>query len=99
MSKATHDIDIERQRQIAKGFSGMHDDQHANGELVTFALLLGSHYTQITGAAYPPWVDDSVSHAMDRHASNPRQMLVICAALLQAEIERIDRLAENRDPS
>ena len=42
MSKATHDIDIERQRQIAKWFSGMHDDQHANGELVTFALCWGA---------------------------------------------------------
>jgi len=99
VSRAIIDIDRERQRQIMNGFNSTHDDQHVSGELVQFAMEIAGYYAHIQGVACPSWIDSAVDKVAERCTGDNRQLLVVAAALLQAEIERIDRLAENRDPS
>ena len=99
MSKAIDDVLAERQRQIAeKGWTPEHDDQHSDGVIA----LAGSGYAyaaawatmapsdeQFTDEAPPPaWPED-----WEFKPNQPRQMLVKAAALMLAEIERIDRAA------
>ena len=93
-SQAIHDVIAERQRQIAKeGFDLAHDDAHAEGELA------------MAGAAYAvnPTTPDRVKlHWWDTppwwpwarrwwKPKSSREDYVRAAALIIAEIEKIDR--------
>lgn len=90
------EITAERERQIeAEGFSIDHDDQHNAGELLTAALCYAQRrmdenrfgtFTPNAPAAWP-W-DEDWWKPKDR-----RRDLVRAAALLVAEIERLDRHA------
>lgn len=97
MSKALEDITAERRRQQeAEGWTAEHDDTHEAGEMACAAAcyainsavpLVGS----VATARYWPW---------DMRWWKPtgrRRDLVKAAALLVAEIERLDR-AEARQP-
>lgn len=90
------DIREERARQVAvEGWTPAHDDQHTGGDLAAAAAAYAfSAYTATTPrylAADPsgfwPW---DVSWWKPRGA---RRDLVRAAALIVAEIERLDRLA------
>lgn len=73
------EIEVERAKQIARGFTAAHDDaEHPDGKLATVAagLLLGQ--------------DDGWG-IMQRHQHDPRQRLIIAAALIVAEVQRLDR--------
>ena len=109
MNKAVKDVLAERVRQVeVEGWSSGHDDQHKHGELAMAAACYAAHSSgweainqtrlsedvmrtvhraqQFVGAMWP-W---------DRRWWKPktaRQNLVRAAALLLAEIERIDRAA------
>lgn len=82
----------ERHRQItAEGWTPEHDDTHTNGELATAASL----YARDHGTAYRnhppkdwPW-DREWWKPKDR-----RSDLVRAGALIAAEIDRLDRLAD-----
>lgn len=93
---AWRDVIDERRRQItAEGWSPIHDDEHCNGEIAraaaTYALyelgVPGSLRLQLDHGMQPlwPWDWDWLK------PKGPRRNLVRAAALLLAEIERIDR--------
>lgn len=84
-TNAEHDVLAERAKQRER-WSAEHDDtEHADGMLAhgAAAILLkaGPH------GGNPDWVN----HAIEKHAENPRQRLVVVVALLIAEIDRLDR--------
>lgn len=97
-SKATDDVVAERRRQIeAEGWTPEHDDEHDSGELADVAACyaLGVYSDRadagVPGDIPPYWPqswDESWWRPKDR-----RRNLVRAAALLIAEIERLDRAA------
>jgi len=102
---ALHDVIAERRRQVSEeGWDAAHDDEHAKGELGRAALnylaaaciatLLGGKSYEGTpplhrwgGALGWPW------HWSWWKPGIVRRMLVKAAALILAEIERLDRAA------
>jgi len=74
------EIAAERRRQIEKGYTAEHDDQHVDGELADAAAAYATGY-----AGWWPWSLDTWKPA------DSRRQLIIAAAFLMAEIERIDR--------
>ena len=82
------DVAAERRRQIeAEGWTPEHDDEHANGEL---ALAATCYAAWGEGDPMPmrwPWAADWWK------PKDERRNLVRAAALLLAEIERLDRNA------
>lgn len=96
LTKAAQDVLAERQRQIEReGWTAQHDDAHQPGELAAAA----GRYV-INGAAclgvQPPCLDFGANwpwHPSWWKPTTPRRDLVKAAALLLAEIERIDRNA------
>lgn len=102
--KGLNDIAAERARQISKeGWSAAHDDTHTNGELATAAGV----YALVAGSSDRHWIinglsgNDYIAAAMklwpwDRSwfkPSTPRRDLIKAAALIVAEIDRLDRLS------
>lgn len=95
MSKAIEDVIAERKRQIEKeGYSTEHDDEHNNFEMSDAALCYiesAQHEgmpCDVSGAW--PW---DIKYWKPK---SPREDLVRAAALIIAEIERLDR-ANARD--
>ena len=89
-TKAETDVLAERAKQRAK-WGNAHDDDHRGDELADAAAMLAysMRLDELTEVA-PPWALALANeHALDR-----RRELVIAAALLLAEIERIDRGGE-----
>lgn len=96
VSKASSDVLAERQRQIeAEGHDHEHDDQKASGELALAAACYTLHSVarengHEQNAVPSPW-------PWPPHwwkPTNTRRDLVKAAALIIAEIERIDRVGE-----
>ncbi len=87
MSKALEDIAAERRRQIEKGFGYDHDDEHDNGDLARAAICYAADGSQKLDciAWLAPWGQDPFT-TTDRRAD-----LIRAAALLVAEVERLDR--------
>ncbi len=84
MSKAIEDVIAERQRQVdVEGWTPEHDDKHTDGALAKAATCYATVYG--LGASYWPW-DIKWWKPKDR-----RSNLIRAAALIIAEIERIDR--------
>ncbi len=85
------DVQAERRRQITtEGWTPEHDDEHNGGELADAAAC----YALWAGGINPgnwrefwPWAPEWLKH------SEPRRMLVKAAALILAEIQRLDRAA------
>jgi hypothetical protein len=91
-SQALADVVKERKTQRQKGYDAAHDDQHDDGSLGLFAERLISATGRIDRSN---WTHEARGHVIKKHDGNLRHMLVIAAALLIAEIERIDRLPSN----
>lgn len=96
LGKALTDIADERKRQVEQeGWSADHDDAHYNGELAEAGgcyALYGSHEAHGDFSEKPPveWPWDwGWWKPKDR-----RRDLVRAAALIVAEIERLDRLSQ-----
>lgn len=97
MSKSIDDVAAERGRQIAlEGRSSKHDDAMQPGELAVAGLCYAGHAAatlagcgQDTIPSPWPW------HQRFWKPKGPRRDLVRAAALLIAEIDRIDRLEGN----
>jgi hypothetical protein len=71
------DIVAERQRQVARGYTAEHDDEHATGEIISGEWGAVMRLERVVAGIHP----------------NPRDGLVQAAALVVAEIERLDRAA------
>jgi len=103
MMQAVRDVLTERRRQIEiEGWSSEHDDGHDSGQMARAAACyaLGRNDSLIfpPWARFPkglpvwPWDNDWWK------PSNPRRNLVKAAALIVAEIERLDRAASLHPP-
>jgi hypothetical protein len=85
----------ERNRQVAReGFDDTHDDDHGDGQLCRAAmaycqsastLLTDTSHLAPKPPSYWPW------EARWWKPKNPRRDLIRAAALIVAEIERLDR--------
>ena len=101
LARAIVDVAMERQRQVdVEGYSAEHDDQHSDGALARaaacYASLAGTRKRELLvegpyspGSAFTSWPWESVWWK----PTTPRRDLVKAAALIVAEIERLDRLA------
>lgn len=99
------DIAKERHRQIEKeGWSLEHDDEHEHGELADAAACYAAttrafRAEEHVGVGYKPymaymdlWPKSWADHWF-KPKKNRRRALIKAAALLVAEIERLDRVA------
>lgn len=85
-SAAAFDVLAERRKQVeVDGWTHEHDDGHSNGELADAAISYANEGHDLT-VFFWPWDEPMVSHGR-------RADLVRAAALLIAEIERLDRKA------
>jgi len=91
-AQASIDVIDERVRQLEEeDWDYTHDDEHINGELIHAAICyaqIGQNPYDPQGQVRPmtwPWGDD------DWKPKSNRENLVRAAALLIAEIERLDR--------
>ena len=83
--RAAIDVVDERVRQLeAEEWDYAHDDQYVNGELVDAAICYVQGHRILKDTTWP-WGTD------DWKPKSYRENLVRAAALLIAEIERIDR--------
>jgi hypothetical protein len=102
---ALDDIAKERQRQISKeGWTLAHDDEHDRGELADAAACYAAttrafKAEEFAGVGYKPYTSysDLWPQSWSDHWFKPkksrRRKLIIAAALIVAEIERLDRAA------
>lgn len=87
------EVNAERERQkVVEGWSDDHDDKHASGVLATAGALYAINAAKgiQSGAPVPlgwPWSPEWWK------PKSPRHDLIRAAALIVAEIERLDRLA------
>lgn len=100
------EIAKERERQIAaEGYSEAHDDAHRHGELAFAAgahALRAANLNRPKAAVLPAQLGPAAIYSGDLWPADwgvmklhdQRRSLVIAAALLVAEIERLDRLGE-----
>lgn len=103
VASAVADIIAERQRQISKeGWTLEHDDEHEDGSLADAAACYAAttrafKAEEFAGVGYKPYTSysdlwpASWSDHWFRPKRDRRRRLVIAAALLVAEIERLDR--------
>ena len=97
-TQAAYDVLAERRRQVeAEGWTPEHDDQHEVGELATAAACYaGNAGGYVWAGGWPgevwPWAREWWK------PSTPRRDLVKAAALILAEIERLDRAEEGATP-
>lgn len=92
------DIEAERLRQIRKeGWTSEHDDEHELGEMAMAAASYAQKSTE-DYAKYPNMIPpDNWPWGLDWwKPKNPRRDLVRAAALLVAEIERLDRAGKQQ---
>lgn len=92
------EIARERERQMTvEGYTPAHDDQHGNAELGRAAAYYAAHAAAFT---YRDGPDHDLLMAINRlwpwdpgrrKPSHPRHNLMRAAALIVAEIERLDR--------
>lgn len=91
LTKAATDVLAERQRQIeVEGWTPDHDDQHDDGQLALAAACYAYQAdAPMKGEAPFGWPWDRIWWK----PGDRRRMLVKAAALILAEIERLDRQA------
>jgi len=79
----------EREKQKRKGWRAEQDDQHVRGELANAAAAYAAADTPYTwnGVALYPW-------PWKQRSKDRRHCLIVAAALIIAEIERLDRRKE-----
>ena len=84
------DIATERVKQIAKGWDAHHDDFHEDGALAIAAGCIAIYSATCNSPKHLfPWDDETLTRWTDKPR---RQQLIIAAALVVTEIERLDRV-------
>jgi hypothetical protein len=90
------DILMERRRQITQeGYTPAHDDYHTTGELAQAAAAYALATTPYAFEARTLWPWE---RATWKPSTWRRRNLVRAAALIIAEIERLDRAGESENP-
>lgn len=105
LTKAAVDVLSERQRQVkVEGFTAAHDDLHTHGELAraaaAYAIAADTAIYEMDRSR-PSWNESYIANVSRVwpwrwtlwKPANKRRDLVKAAALLLAEIERVDRAA------
>lgn len=104
MTKAIDDIAAERKRQVDKeGWTAEHDDEHTDGSLADAAACYAAttrafKAEEFAGVGYKPYTaysdlwPKSWADCWFKPKKHRRRRLVIAAALIVAEIERLDRM-------
>lgn len=95
MDKATEDVLAERKRQIEEeGWTEEHDDEHVSGEMAfaAAAYAVHSYAGPKMSRSIWHWTGWSIGWWKPKNA---RRDLVRAAALLIAEIDRLDRSSSN----
>jgi hypothetical protein len=98
---AAADVISERKRQIEiEKFDTFHDDRHTDGALAraAAAYALNAGYARYNASAGPPSFWPRLWYRSWWKPKDRRRDLVRAAALIIAEIERIDRAAEKPAP-
>jgi len=95
-----HEVVLERLKQRSK-YSAKYDDEHDNEELAAAAASYATHVYYNSNLEYNPYEEfaDDVPEIwhFDRskwHPTTPRGDLIKAAALILAEIERMDRIED-----
>jgi hypothetical protein len=97
LTTATVDVLTERRRQISvEGWTPEHDDEHVSDELAAlaafYAMPPAARDWDASSTGYGPRLGDAILPCdWEANGKERRQELVIAAALILAEIERIDR--------
>lgn len=93
LSDASRDVIAERRRQTSvEGWSEQHDDEHMRGTLCRAAqCYLQRAFVRVDGLARRPPSDWPWGMTAWKPKNDPRRNLVRAAALVIAEIERLDR--------
>lgn len=92
LGDAARDVIAERQRQMSvEGWTPEHDDEHADRELALAAIV----YTESAVGYHASCPDTWPWSPKWFKPTTPRRDLVKAAALILAEIERIDRVASS----
>jgi hypothetical protein len=98
LSKAASDVLAERQRQIEReGYDPEHDDCHDNHEIAAaaayYAMPPGAREWPATETGYGDTFGEAIAPSdwTMKDYGDRRRELVVAAALLLAEIERMDR--------
>lgn len=109
MSLAAYDVLIERRRQItSEGWTPEHDDDHVDGSLANAAACYAAttrtfKAEQYVGRGYETYTayEDLWPKSWADHWWRPRKSrrrkLIVAAALILAEIERLDRAEQLSD--
>lgn len=85
---AMEEIAEERERQISEeGITARHDDEHVDGSLALAAAAYAIHFRHAAGLLWP-WERESWK------PGTRRRNLVKAAALIVAELERLERKGE-----
>jgi hypothetical protein len=91
LSKAALDVIAEHHRQVeVEGWTPEHDDMHTGGQLAQAAICYADPRNLQLGDAPPSWWPWSRSWWKPKDS---RRDLIKAAALIVAEIERLDRLS------
>lgn len=94
-AQITGEISLERDAQKRRGYDTAHDDEQIAGELAQAAAYhaLGASYQWCGVVPVPNGVLHSIWPWPDRHPKDDlaRRKLICAAALIVAEIERLDR--------
>lgn len=85
------EVNTERQRQIGKGYDAAHDDEATEGQLYETAAVVLLGHKSVSGALLETRA--AADYILNKWADNRRRQLLIAAALIVAEIERLDRIA------
>lgn len=89
---ALEDIQEERERQIRKGYDAESDDlRMMDDEMTCGAIMVATSSLPPDAACDPEHVPDWSYKIVDKYNGSKRRLLIIAAALIVAEIERLDR--------
>ena len=98
-SRGMKDVLNERGKHASHGFDDKHDDEHKNGEIACAAIAYALDAIPKLSAASALWVG-AFAKAIEPwpipFARSARTNLVYAAALLIAEIDRMDRAATKK---
>lgn len=86
----------ERQIQIEKGYDSQHDDAHTDGSILMAGATVAAKAAQGYASFYrtdgsDKWVSEACNHVFKKHHGDYKRQLVIAAALIVAELERVMR--------